>query len=265
MPGALDPVTGIPNTSGAPLMPGDFNRPFGMQHAYHHNGMPYGSNNIDRSRISVRRLPPPPNSSAGRVVILLVPDMSVADPSQAKWVAQLDGNMGYVLQGNQAWLNQTTLTSLLQELNMTLATQEGPFAQVLIGNQRMCCNFARYVVFGLLWFAACAILMNLRFSCGAYDEDCAIPLWLLPVVGFAGPIMLFVSAFRSMRERQHQLLGTFRALTVALQTFAHTWTNRQEHSSLELTYRTGLSDPSYFELTPAAAMAVPAQALYPRG
>merc|ERR1712129_367704 len=168
-------------------------------------------------------------------------------PGHMKWMPHLDGNVNFVMQGNETWLNAASLMELVQELQAVLDRQQMP--QVAMG-RGLFSHFFKFLFVGLIWFACMLILgMNEMFS-------------LLPICGFGGIALLACVSFWSMRRRRQQLLEGVASMREAFQTFAAEWNRRPDHAMLELSYRSGSTDPPYFELSPAAAMAQPSQALH---
>mmetsp|Transcript_83492 Transcript_83492/g.244774 ORF Transcript_83492/g.244774 Transcript_83492/m.244774 type:complete len:179 (+) Transcript_83492:260-796(+) len=170
---------------------------------------------------------------------------------------QMDGNLNFVLQGNEGWLSAVTLTTLVDELRTLLASQQFPHPLGLaLGNGRR--TFCQFAVAAFVWFAAMVALGGSVLS-----AESTMLFSLLPIAGFGGLLCLGVWAFTRVGSQRRQLLAAVETMARTLQSFAEAWSSRPENAMLDLTYKTGMTDPSYFELSPAAAMAVAGQALYP--
>eukprot|EP00929_Paragymnodinium_shiwhaense_P080530 TRINITY_DN42001_c0_g1_i1.p1 TRINITY_DN42001_c0_g1~~TRINITY_DN42001_c0_g1_i1.p1 ORF type:complete len:256 (-),score=19.16 TRINITY_DN42001_c0_g1_i1:129-896(-) len=242
MPGGIDPSTGMINTTGAPLMSG-------MTHHHHHGASSHGGRH--RGRNFGYRLPPPPPSAQGRVIISVATQPDPAQLGAFKYAACLDANMGFLLQGNEHWLNQATLTYLMEELGTLLARQPVPAVA-----QQGFRNFRMFALGGVLWFILMMILGSASFG-----PDASVPPVLMPICGFGGLILIFVCTLTNLRQQHGELLQGFNNLQVTLQGFADDWTRRPEQQGLfQLTFRCGMTSMAYFELSPAAPTANPMQA-----
>jgi hypothetical protein len=102
-PGAIDPSTGMVNTTGLYGAP-----PPGMVGTG--TGVAVGT-----TRRYGYGLPPAPPSVPGRVIIRAERDPGMLmDPR--RWVPRLDGNLGFVVGQNADWLQAGTVDTLLREL-----------------------------------------------------------------------------------------------------------------------------------------------------
>merc|ERR1719367_578356 len=174
------------------------------------NTMGSRSGSFDR-----RGLPLPPISGPGRVIISVIPTTT-----SGNWDFQLDGNMSVVLQGNEGWLSEFVLTTLMQEL-LAFGAQLGafPMTSAAVDGGRMFCKF---VVGGIFWFVTMCVLMD-NIDNGMPGESGGVPLGLIPVVGGGGLIILFCWAVTSMRSRQQRLLTQVSEIVNAFSSFAESW------------------------------------------
>jgi len=271
MPGAVDPTTGMINTGGQPWMPGSTTTT-GMFNA---SGQPFMSGSGGYARRSYGRrsygwvLPPPPTSVPGRIIMSLV--RNFASPQEVAWIPQLDGNLDFVLTGNETWLNVAVLESLLEELRQ-FGMQLGPNPLVKAAGNGMSAvgNGMVLMAVGMLaWFIMSAVLMHSSFD--SFGENIGRNSFII----FAGFIVLVVCGFSRIISGTG---NTYRELTTHLQAtadacanFARTWSSKPENSMYDLTYRMGMTEPTYFELSPVASRTIappgvvadPTQAMYP--
>jgi len=164
--------------------------------------------------------------------------------------------MDVVMQGNHGWIQAVTIDNLMQEL-ATHGSNEANFNgmnAVMNGTRR----FAMIVAAMLLLFVLQACLGYVWFS----SRGTVVPFWVLPVVGFSGVLLLAFCSFTSMHYMMQRTIEAARANDNAMVELAAAWSRRPENGTLELTFRSGRSFPTYFELSPACARPQPTQALH---
>merc|ERR1719401_722162 len=134
MPNAVDPITGQPR-----MFVGRRNRGYFVP------------------------LPQPPPSAPGRIIISLVPN--IANPEAGSWTPQLDGNMDFVLRGNDTWVTAAILTSLMTDISQ-IQFGPHPFAEGATSAKKC---FVFMALCMLAWFFLSAWLMQNGFAHGGMN------------------------------------------------------------------------------------------------
>lgn len=195
------------------------------------------------------RLPAPPPSCPGRVIIQVAVDPQ--GPDLSSWTPQLDGNSGFLLSQNGSWLRQATLDSLMGELRSLAARSPGVEGQLL---KRSMMVMLGLFLAGVTWVSA-PMWTGLAFSMGPDNSNFGIIAGIMfgGFVAIVGLMMLSMKAMTDGARRAYSEVDHQR------KAFCTAWAAL--NPGHELTYHQGHTSISYFELSPSTT-SPQAQAMY---
>eukprot|EP00928_Gymnodinium_smaydae_P074871 TRINITY_DN57891_c0_g1_i1.p1 TRINITY_DN57891_c0_g1~~TRINITY_DN57891_c0_g1_i1.p1 ORF type:complete len:259 (+),score=51.27 TRINITY_DN57891_c0_g1_i1:78-779(+) len=191
-----------------------------------------------------RYLPPPPESSPGRVIIRADADASnFPNIDLSKFKPTLNGNRGYVLQMNKDWLKASELDRLLEELTaLGQGGWQGEDSEVAVFKpmQTMGSSFLKIAAAMLAVFFVIAGVMFYGF------HNRRVEVFPIFIFGFAAFGCLAFFNFRQMGSTFGSVMGKLDKLSKQRIGFAMSFSKR---FGLELRYVDRGANVPYFELS----------------